>query len=107
MLPYANFDAKEDCEALRKAMKGLGMMMMMMTMTMTMTTTMMMMFLVMIMIVTCCDDDNGIDSGTDEDAIIGVLTNRSVDQRVEVANMFKTMFGKVGWMVGWMDGWMD
>jgi len=33
--------------------------------------------------------------GTDEKAIIDVLTTRSNDQRIQVKNMFKTMFGKV------------
>ena len=33
--------------------------------------------------------------GTDEKAIIDVLTARSSDQRISIKNMFKTMYGKV------------
>jgi len=33
--------------------------------------------------------------GTDEKAIIDVLTTRSNDQRIQIKNMFKTMYGKV------------
>lgn len=34
-------------------------------------------------------------SGTDEQAIIGVISQRSNKQRVDIMNMFKTMYGKV------------
>lgn len=34
-------------------------------------------------------------SGTDEQAIIGVISQRSNRQRVDIMNMFKTMYGKV------------
>ena len=34
-------------------------------------------------------------SGTDEKAIIEVLSRRSNDQRQQIKNMFKTMYGKV------------
>ncbi|KAG5450044.1 Annexin A11 [Clonorchis sinensis] len=53
--PYPYFKPEEDCEKLRKAMKGLG---------------------------------------TDEKAIIDVLAHRTADQRVQIVNKFKTMYGK-------------
>lgn len=53
--PYSDFDPKQDAEALRKAMKGLG---------------------------------------TDEKAIIKVLSNRSNEQRVYIGVAFKQLYGK-------------
>ncbi|CAL8091830.1 unnamed protein product [Calicophoron daubneyi] len=53
--PYPGFNARQDCERLRKAMKGLG---------------------------------------TDEDAIIDVMTHRTADQRAEIVLQYKTMYGK-------------
>jgi hypothetical protein len=34
-------------------------------------------------------------SGTKEDVLISILGNRSNNQRVQIKEMFKTMFGKV------------
>ena len=34
-------------------------------------------------------------AGTDEDALIAVLAHRSLEQRLELVTMFKTMYGKV------------
>lgn len=55
LVPYPHFKPEEDCEKLRKAMKGLG---------------------------------------TDEKAIIDVFAHRTADQRVQIVNKFKTMYGK-------------
>lgn len=34
--------------------------------------------------------------GTDEDAVIEIITRRSNEQRRQIATTFKTMYGKVG-----------
>lgn len=36
--------------------------------------------------------------GTDEQAIIDVVANRSNDQRQQIKSAFKTMYGKVKWL---------
>lgn len=56
VVPYPDFDPREDAEVLRKAMKGFG---------------------------------------TDEKSIINVICNRTNEQRQEIANQFKTLYGKV------------
>lgn len=33
--------------------------------------------------------------GTDEDAVIEIITKRSNEQRQQIASVFKTMYGKV------------
>ncbi|XP_044018894.1 annexin B9-like isoform X2 [Aphidius gifuensis] len=55
VVPYPDFDPREDAEVLRKAMKGFG---------------------------------------TDEKSIINVICNRTNEQRQEIANQFKTLYGK-------------
>lgn len=55
VVPYPDFDPREDAEVLRKAMKGFG---------------------------------------TDEKSIINVICNRTNEQRQEISNQFKTLYGK-------------
>ncbi|CAF1191411.1 unnamed protein product [Rotaria magnacalcarata] len=55
LISYPHFNVQQDCENLRKSMKGLG---------------------------------------TDEDMLIHILGNRSHDQRVNIRDTYKNMFGK-------------
>ena len=74
IFPMPNFNPDADCQALRHAMRGAGM-----------------------FTARCCEPSSNAWNvlGTDERALIDLVTNRSNLQRQQIKLQFKTMFGSV------------
>jgi hypothetical protein len=77
LIPSPNFNAEIDCEALKYAFKGVGLCKQFQELKNSFT------------------DHPSQRIGTKEDLIINIMGNRSNDQRLQIKDMYKTMFGKV------------
>lgn len=84
--PAANFDPAADAQALRKAMKGFGIQPQKLKLLYTTLAPLKVFY-------KCCSLTF---TGTDEDAIIDIVAQRSNAQRQEIRQTFKSLLGRVG-----------